>query len=75
MQNRPPVGFVSGDRMDEGIVIEGGQIWVLRLDVHHHGVVVHAQPHLARPVVVQVGEAHLWRLGGRAEAARDGLVA
>mmetsp|Transcript_8730 Transcript_8730/g.18588 ORF Transcript_8730/g.18588 Transcript_8730/m.18588 type:complete len:335 (-) Transcript_8730:298-1302(-) len=45
--------------MDEGVVVVGGQVGVLRLDVHRHGVVVLAQPHLAGAVVVQVREGHL----------------
>ncbi len=53
------VGFVVGDRVQQRVVVESGQIRVLRLDVHHHRIVVHAQPHLARPVVVQVRERNL----------------
>ena len=58
----PGRAHLEGDGVDEGVVVEGGQVGILHLDVHDLGVVVHAQPHLARPVVVEVRERHL-RMG------------
>mmetsp|Transcript_26833 Transcript_26833/g.45004 ORF Transcript_26833/g.45004 Transcript_26833/m.45004 type:complete len:337 (+) Transcript_26833:5589-6599(+) len=56
---RPAVGLVERDRVDERVVVKRRQVRILRLDVHHHRVVVHRERHLARPVVVQVRERHL----------------
>lgn len=45
--------------MDEGIEVEGWQVRILHFDVGDHWVMVGAELHLARPVVVQVWESHL----------------
>lgn len=45
--------------MNERVVIEGWQVWVLSLDVHAQGLMVHAQANLTRTVVVQVWKRHL----------------
>lgn len=46
------------DRVDERVVVEGGQVRVLGLDEHHVGRVVPRELHLERVAVVQVGESH-----------------
>lgn len=48
------VGLVVHDWVQQRGVVAGRQVRVLRRDVHHHRIVVHAQPHLPRPDVVQV---------------------
>lgn len=53
------LAFVGGHRVYEGVEVEGWQVWILGFDVHHHWVVVRAQPHFSGPVVIQVGEGHL----------------
>lgn len=47
------------DRVDEGVEVEGGQVRVVRVDVHNVGVVVPRQVHVARLAVVQVRERNL----------------
>lgn len=51
--------LVGRQWMNERVVVEGWQVWVLCLDVHAQGLMVHAQANLARTVVVQVWKRHL----------------
>ena len=65
--HKPPIpspitsspALISWQWVHQWVVVEGGQVGVLRLDVHAEGLVVHGQAHFARPVVVQVGERNL----------------
>jgi transcription termination factor Rho len=50
---------VVRDGVEHGVEVEGGQVGVLSLDEHGHGVVVHRQRHLPGPAVVEVGEGDL----------------
>lgn len=53
------VRLVEGNGVDERVVVERREVRVLHLNVHDHRVVVRAQAHPPRPVVVQIGECHL----------------
>ena len=48
-----------GDWVDEGVKVEGREVWILGLDVDNIGSVVPGQVNMVGKIVVEVGEGNL----------------
>ncbi len=53
--------LVESDGVNEGVIVERWKVRVFHLNVHDHRVMVGADLHPSRPIVVQVWERHLHR--------------